>query len=104
MLIKTIIFLSNVFSLVCHSMGIQLYSKAVGVGSIIKTIEVPSITQCYNECWKRSFDCYAIGILPSQLNIENLQSAFCYMLKDDQNQGNIPSINLEVFVSFIAYI
>lgn len=77
----------------------QIFSKSVAVTAIIKTIEVSSITQCYFHCWKKHFDCHAIGFLPHQLNNPNFQHTKCYMLKEDINGHGGEAKTMEVIVS-----
>lgn len=101
------------FLLLLHSLKcsptVQFRSQSVPTSSIMKTIEVSSITQCLFQCWKKNFDCKYIGFLSSHLNNKNnIEKATCYMITTDNGDGlrhnatSQPTIFMTVLVRVIG--
>ena len=81
-----------------------LYTKLVSNGSVIREINVDSISTCYYKCWDLTYGCVAIGFKPSDLNGKK-NEVTCYMIGGDSYDGE--NIELEVLVisviSFALY-
>ena len=76
-----------------------IYTKLVSNGSVIREINVDSISTCYYKCWDLTYGCVAIGFKPSDLN-RGKNEVPCYMIGGDSEDGE----KLEMEVLVIAVI
>ena len=92
-------FLINVFLFVTKialcTLLPEMYKRNVNKDSIIKKVNVTSITECIFQCMDVT-DCIAVGFIPSHLKSFKNRFALCHMIKEQTGEK---SIILEVFVS-----
>ena len=79
-----------------------VYRKGVPKNSIIRAINVTSISSCLFQCWDDLLDgCVAVGFNPDELNKSNLRSVTCYMIAQGGESDEI--VVLSIFVSIPLY-
>ena len=74
----------------------EMYRGNVHKNSILRTLNVTSISNCLFQCVDLYDDCFAVGFLSTDLKKSNTAFVTCHMIKE---QGDGETVTLEVFVS-----